>query len=378
MRVGLNATCFNERPSGAKQRFRGIYRALIERCRDIEFVVYEPRDCRVGEWFAGAANVSVRRTPLPSSGRFRRAFGGLAYWRWALSRDRLDLFETFHLPLVKAPHCPTILTVHDARPVRREVPLVKRVLYGRVLRQALRSADHVITVSETMKEEIAGIEPAAAVTSIYNGIDPAPFQSASAAAAEAMRVRYDLPQDFILTVGHLEARKNYLGLLRAVAELRRAGKAISLVIVGNDGGERAEIRREILRLGLTDQVRMLEGVSDQELQSLYALCTLVAFPSFYEGFGIPVLEAMAARRPLVLSDTPVFRELTESRGAYFCPEDSAAIAAALARVLDSPQRQQELIAYGVERIRAFEFAKLAGEVEQLYRNILAQADRPSL
>jgi len=366
MRVGLNATCFNERPSGAKRRFTGIYRALVERCPDIEFVVYEPRDCRVGDWFAGAPNVSVRRTPLPSSGRFRRAFGGLAYWRWALSRDRLDLFETFHLPLVRAPDCPTILTVHDARPVRREVPLVKRMLYGRVLRQALRRADHVITVSETMKQEIAAIEPSAMVTTIYNGIDPAPFVAANG-NAEALRAKYHLPPEFILAVGHLEARKNYVRLIQAVAELRRAGKKISLVIVGNDGGARAEIRAETLRLGLADQVTILEGVSDQELQSLYALCTLVAFPSFYEGFGIPLLEAMAARRPLVLSDTPVFRELTEGRGVYFPPDDSGAIAAALARVLDSQQRRQELVAYGVERIRAFEFARLAGEVEQLYR-----------
>ncbi|WP_332810734.1 glycosyltransferase family 4 protein [Sphingomonas sp.] len=372
MRVGLNATCFNERPSGAKQRFTGIYRALIERCRDIEFVIYEPRDCRVGEWFAGAPNVSVRRTPLPSSGRFRRGLGGLPYWRLALGRDRLDLFETFHLPLVRAPNCPTILTVHDARPVRREVPLVKRLLYGRVLRQALRRADHVITVSETMKQEIAEIEPSATVTTIYNGIDPGPFAAANG-DAEALRARHRLPPEFILAVGHLEARKNYVGLVQAVAELRRAGKTISLVIVGNDGGEREEIRRETLRLGITDQVMILEGVSDLELQSLYALCTLVAFPSFYEGFGIPVLEAMAARRPLVLSDTPVFRELTEGRGAYFPPEDSGAIAAAIAAVLDSPQRQQELVAYGVERIRAFEFARLAGQVEQLYRLLQPQA-----
>jgi glycosyltransferase involved in cell wall biosynthesis len=217
-----------------------------------------------------------------------------------------------------------------------------------------------------MKREIAAIEPSATVTTIYNGIDPEPFAAANG-NVEALSAKYRLPGEFILAVGHLEARKNYVGLIQAVAELRRAGRAISLVIVGNDGGARGEIMAETARLGLAGQVTILEGVSDQELQSLYALCTLVAFPSFYEGFGIPLLEAMAARRPLVLSDTPVFRELTEGRGAYFPPDDSGAIAAAIAGILDSPQRQQELVAYGVERIRAFEFARLAGQVEQLYR-----------
>ena len=369
MRVGLNATCFNDRPSGAKQRFVGIYGALIRRLPDVEFIVYEPADCRVGSWFDGAANVSVRRTPVPSSGRMRRVACGAVYWRKALRGDRLDLFETFHLPLVRAPDCPTILTVHDARPVLKEVPLIKRLPYGWVLRRALRQADHVVTVSDTIKGEIRAIEPSARVTTIYNGIDAARFTSVEPAAAEAICRRLGLPPDFLLAVGHLEARKNYPRLLAAIAALRDGGSAPALVIVGNDGGDRAAIEAAIDRHGLGDRVRILSGVSDAELAALYDSCRMVVFPSYYEGFGIPVLEAMAARRPLVLSDIPVFRELTEGRGAYFPLGDSDAMAKVLADMLSDRERQRAWIEYGAGRVRDFAFPNLAAQIGQLYRGL---------
>ena len=369
MRVGLNATCLNERPSGAKQRFIGIYGALFRRCPDIEFVIYQPRDCNVGAWFNGAPNVAVRPTPLPSTGRAARMLKGLGYWRSAFAQDRLDLFETFHLPLVDARNCPTVLTVHDARPVLPEIPLAKRMLHGAVFRRALRRADHVVTVSDAMRRELLAICPEASVSTIYNGIDPAPFNRLPA-SGEQTRSKLGLPTQFILAVGHLEARKNYIRLIQAVATLRDRGQPISLVIVGNDGGQAKGVVEEINRLSLSDVVRLLSGVTDRELADLYSLCTMVAFPSRYEGFGIPVLEAMAAQRPIVLSDIPVFRELTEDKGVYFPPDDSEAMAGVIADLLSCRERQEKLVSYGRERVRAFTFPQLAAQVEQVYQQLI--------
>jgi glycosyltransferase involved in cell wall biosynthesis len=102
------------------------------------------------------------------------------------------------------------------------------------------------------------------------------------------------------------------------------------------------------------------------------MCTLVIFPSYYEGFGIPVLEAMAAHRPLIVSDIPVFRELTEGRGTYFPPDDSEAMAAVIAEVLSCKERQQGIVDYGDQRVRAFTFSELASQVEHVYRRLVAQ------
>src|SRR5438105_1070917 len=93
VRIGLNATCFNERPSGAKQRFIGIYGELVRRLPEVEFVVYEPADCRVRSWFAGAPNVAGKRTPLRSEGRILKSLYALQYWRTGPHQERVDFFE---------------------------------------------------------------------------------------------------------------------------------------------------------------------------------------------------------------------------------------------------------------------------------------------
>jgi glycosyltransferase involved in cell wall biosynthesis len=375
MRVGLNATCFNERPSGAKQRFCGIYGALIRRCPEIEFVIYEPADCRVASWFADAANVTVRRTPLPSSGPMDRMLRGLTYWPGALKRDRLDLFEQFNLSLVRASECPTILTVHDVRKVLTGVPRFRRMVNGIILRRCLRQADHIITVSNTMRLEILAFEPGISVTTVYNGVDSQMFEQVSLEEAIKTREAFGLWPEFILAVGHLEPRKNYINLVRAIAKQGEHGQRTPLVIIGNNGGAEDTIRQEIKDLGLADFVRILSGVSDQELVNLYALAAVVVFPSVYEGFGIPVLEAMAAHRPLLLSNIGVFRELTEDQGAYFPPDDIDAIARAIDEMRLNPERQRSVVAYGERRVHDFSFENLADQVEQIYRRI-ASGRRP--
>ena len=103
MKIGLNATCINDKPTGARQRLLGIYGELIKSLPEAEFVVYEPLDCRVGDWFGKAPNLSVRRSPLPSEGRSRKFINGLNYWHNALYKERLDIFEGLNLPLIKAP-----------------------------------------------------------------------------------------------------------------------------------------------------------------------------------------------------------------------------------------------------------------------------------
>lgn len=372
MRVGLNATCFNDRPSGARQRFIGLYGALIARRPDIEFILFEPVDCRVVEWFGGAPNVSARPTPLPSASPLGRTLGGLSFWRAAFKREQLNLFEQFHLPMVKAPGCPTILTIHDPRSVLPEVPLGRRLLPLLVYRHALSRADHIVTVSETIRRELIGLGAEVPVTSIYNGIDPAPFRHVPTERALLTQRRYRLAAGPILAVGHLEERKNYRKLIEAIALLRERNSAISLVIVGNDAGDSARLRAQIGQAGLSEHVTLLQGVSDDELTDIYQLSSLVVFPSRYEGFGIPILEAMAADRALVLSDIAVFKELTENQGAYFPTDDSAAIAATLERVLSSSDERRRIVDYGRRRVTHFKYDQLAIELDALYRSILGE------
>lgn len=369
MKIGLNATCYNDRPSGAKQRFLGIYGELIKRLPDAEFVVYEPADCRVGSWFDWAPNMSAIATPILSEGRGRRVIGGLHYWRSALPCAEFDFFERFNMPSVKSPTGRTLRTVHDIRGLLREHGLLMRSVYKAVLGRSLRRADHVITVSEAMKKEILDFYPGIPISVIYNGLDTGNFNCVTESELSVVRRKFGLPEEFVLSVGHFEKRKNYLNLLDAVALLRDRGRSCALLIVGNDSGQREAMEDRIESANLSGCVKILSGLSDLEVRCVYKLCSLFVFPSSYEGFGIPILEAMAARCPMVLSDMPVFREITQDEGIYFRHDDVEAIAFAMEKVLSSSSERARLVNYGNERVKAFSFPKLADQVQCLYKSL---------
>lgn len=364
--MGLNATCLNDRPSGAKQRFLGIYGALFQRLPAVEFVVFEPRDCPVASWFSGLPNVSARPTPVPSFGRLRKLAAGVGYWRQAFASASLDIYEAMHLPLVRPARGKAVLTIHDVRGLYPDSPTLHRVMFTIALRSALQRSDHVVTVSAAMREEILAFYPHTPVSVVYNGLDVGEVGSAMAADRKAFLGKYGLPGDFVLAVGHFERRKNYPRLIEAMALLQQRGLDCPLVIIGNDSGEGAALKRLINALGLAGRVTLLTGLSDLEVRCAYQLCSLFVFPSAYEGFGIPILEAMAAERPYVLSDLPVFREITENTAVYFPHDDIEAMANAIERGLASSDLRERLVCYGSQRVQAFGFARLAEQMVGVY------------
>lgn len=370
MKVGLNATCFNDRPSGAKQRFKGIYGSLMQRLPNAEFMLYEPADCRVSDWFPGAENVTPIKTSIPSSGRLGKFFYGLGYWRPVFKAERFDMFECFNEPLISCKSGKTLATIHDVRRLYSECSLLERQMYSLSLHNTLANADRIITVSEAMKSEILAFYPDARVSVIYNGLQYNEFSAVANTDFEGVRNRFALPREFLLSVGHFERRKNYPRLLDAIALLRDRGMDCHLVIVGNDSGERLLIEDKLAALNLSSRVTILSGLSDIEVRCIYKLSNLFIFPSSYEGFGIPILEAMASSVPTVLSDIPVFREITENRGIYFPHDDVEAMADAIALLLDSRERQQELITYGQQRVQDFSFDKLSAQVASLYCSLM--------
>lgn len=370
MRIGLNATCINDRPAGAKQRFLGIYRELVRKLPEVEFVVFEPIDSRVGFWFEGSPNVSVRQTPIPSEGRVRKFLTGLNYWPTTLSAAKLDCFECFNQPLVKAPSARTILTIHDIRRVHPDWIGWEGIVYKLALSRDLRAADHVITVSHAMKEEILSVLPGVPVSVIYNGLEASAFDLITQADLQAVRLKYQMPKEFLLAVGHFERRKNYLRLIEALVCLRNRGSVCSLVIIGNDSGERKAVQERVRSENLTGYVKILSGLSDFEVRCIYKLCSVFVFPSSYEGFGIPILEAMASGSPMALSDIAVFREVTENLGVYFPWDDPEVMASVIEKVLTSSSERERQVTYGYKRVKDFNFKNLAGQMAGLYKTLL--------
>lgn len=369
MRVGLNATCFSDQPSGANQRFRLLYGALIRRNPAITFVVFEPADFRVSGWFEGLSNVETVVTPLPAEGRFRRLLAGLGYWRQALRRARLDLFEAFHLPAAIAPDCPTLLTIHDLRPLRPEAGWLERLIARPILHRALANSAGTIAVSEVVAEEIRALHPGARVETVANGVDTRSIRALTEDQAGEIAAELGLPAQYTLAVGHLEERKNLAQLVKAIAALRQAGLERPLILAGNDRGDRGKLERVIADLELGDLVRIIPGLDDRQIAALYHRCSVFAFPSRYEGFGIPLIEAMVAGKPIVASDTAVFREVAGKAALFFPLDDISATAQAIETAWSDPGERERLISAGADRIQTFDFDVLADRLAGIYRSI---------
>ncbi len=365
MRIGINATCISSRPSGAKQRFLGIYSALVRNNREIEFIIFEPVDYQVGKYF-DFQNVTTVSTPIPSEGWLYRYYNGLGFWRKAFSKYRFDVFENMNHALVKSPSGRRFLTVHDIRHINNLSANIANIVFAPAAILSMSSAHQIITVSEAMRSEILEILPYSKIDVIYNGIEYQEFDAISFEQIEIVKTRYVLPDDFLLAVGHLERRKNYGRLVEALFHLRKKGFENTLVIVGNDSGEAIALRKKIDEYGLGADVVILSNLTDQELRCIYKLAKIFVFPSRYEGFGIPILEAMAARLPMAMSDLPVFKEITQNQSAYFPFDDPLRMAEVIAELIVDTQKRENQIKYGTNRILDFSFENIAQQLEKLY------------
>ena len=196
------------------------------------------------------------------------------------------------------------------------------------------------------------------------------FENISKSELLTVQQKFNLSDEFLLAVGHIEKRKNYLGLIDAVARLHIGGRSMHLVIIGNDSGEMNAVIERVHSLNLSNYVKILSGLTDLEVRCIYTRCKLFVFPSSYEGFGIPLLEAMVAKRPIVLSNIPVFQEITQGQGVYFSHNDPDSIASTIDEVLTSTSESDRLIQYGIERVQDFSFRKISMDLERLYKSLL--------
>ncbi len=280
---------------------------------------------------------------------------------------RVDLFHAtlFVAPLVW--HRPYVLTLHDVN------YLALPQLYGRhrelyfqtAVRLFAKRAAAIVTVSEFSRVEIErrlGV-PAERVEVIPNGIDPR-FRPLDEAARGELLGRLGLPRDYLLYVGSFAPHKNVPLLLRAYARL---ADAPTLVLCGQ-GPDR--IRPEIERLGLQNRVRLLQGQGDEALVALYSGATAFVFPSLYEGFGLPPLEAMACGAPTIVSDAGSLPEVTGGAALTFPVHDDAALAEQIQALLDSPQKRTELAAAGRRRAEKFRWEACVEQVAGVYRRLL--------
>jgi glycosyltransferase involved in cell wall biosynthesis len=234
----------------------------------------------------------------------------------------------------------------------------------------LRAADVIIAVSECTRRDavrLYGIDQAK-IRVVYEGVNPRFRPLDDREQLEALRHRYALPARFLLYVGTIEPRKNLPALFEAFKQIGLPG--VKLVIVGKKGWLYDETFARLQALGLEREVVFTGFVPDDDLPGLYTLAEAFVFPSLYEGFGLPVLEAMACGTPVITGNVSSLPEVMGDAGILVAPGDVGGLVTALKRVLTDSHLRAQMSAKGLAQARKFTWEKAAQETLAVYRRVM--------
>ncbi len=293
-----------------------------------------------------------------------------------LRRLRADLYHSPYIARPYRPGVPALLTVYDLIPLRYPAYSTTRArLFARgVTRLALRTARHVIAISGFTRDDFMAEFrlPPDRITAIPLAADPL-FRLQSPEAIADVRARYKLPGAFALYLGSNKPHKNLVRLIEAWSAVDRKSQITNhrLVIAGAWDDRCPEARQRSEALGLGNRVTWLGAAPEQDLPALYAAASLFVFPSLYEGFGLPVLEAMACGTPVICSSTSSLPEIAGDAALLIDPSDTTALAEALCMVLTDGDLRAGLRRRGLEQAARFSWEQAAMATLELYRKTLS-------
>jgi len=288
-------------------------------------------------------------------------------------------FDLYHsTSSIVAPHWAgrRVVTVHDLYFERHpeHCHALGGLYLARTLRKGLEKADRIIAVSHATRRDLVeryGISTDR-IEVIYEGVDPRFLPIDNRKLVDTFRTEYCLPESFILTVGTLEPRKNLPGLLQAYARLKEIyAVPPPLVIVGIRGWKTTGIYETLTELKIADDVIFTDYVDDQHMPLIYNAAKLFVFPSFFEGFGLPVLEAMACGLPVATSNADALTEIAGEAALFFDPSKPEEMAQAMRRLLSSKTARQDYVGRGLERAAQFNWRLTARKTIRCYEKVMA-------
>ena len=367
MRIGIDARLMYYSPGGIAEYTKRLVEALARLEGDDEFIILHSR--------------KDSRRDLVDAQRFRRkklwtpSHHRLEGWVLPLELRRLGL-DVLHSPDFIPPPSNSfhsVITVHDLSFLLYPHFLTEESAryYGQI-DQAVRRADHIIAVSESTKQDtmqLLGV-PERKISVIHEAANPIFRRMDVEEARRCLDKTYQLPDQFILFVSTLEPRKNITALLRAFYQLKDDYKLPhKLVLAGRKGWLFDDIFATVSSLNIDDDCIFLGHVPVEHLLYLYNTAELLVHPAFYEGFGLPPLEAMACGAPVVASNVSALPEIVGDAGLLIDPNDVEGLEVAIYRALTDEDLRAGLIERGLERAKQFSWDRAARETLDIYRQV---------
>jgi glycosyltransferase involved in cell wall biosynthesis len=362
MRFSVDAHAIGQHLTGNETYIRNLLNCFAVLDREADFVTY----------------ISRRDAFDDVPGRFqKRRVATNPYVRLGydlprcVDQDRPNLLHVQYTAPIRCA-APIVVSVHDVSFLEHpEYFTAFRALQLRLtVRRTVQSAASVLTPSQFSKRRILEAyhldEQKVAVLPI--GVSSAFHPVAREAARRALPASLNVPYPFILTVGDLQPRKNHLGLIRAFEELVRAYPQLPhhLVVVGKESWYAPTVRATAKRSSVHDRIHFTGFVDDDQLHRLYGACDLMVYPSFYEGFGLPILEAMACGRAVACSNTSAMPEVADSAAILFDPNSQRDFVSSMRDLLLNPELRLRMERLGAQRAAMFSWERTAAKTLDLY------------
>jgi glycosyltransferase involved in cell wall biosynthesis len=372
MRIGLSTSVIQGGKTGIAEYVFALMRAFATMAHEHEFVLFVlEKDLPL---FAFATNANL----VPVAERFRAPLQDILWHQLTLPRlARMHHLDVLHVPsyrrMLWPKPCALVATVHDLAPFRiPEKYDRKRMFYGRVVaRQLARRQDAIIAISQTTADDMAKFWKLSGqrVAVVHQGVDRERFGPAPAGIAKAVgRERFGLDQPFFLYVARLEhPGKNHLRLITAFEKFRTTTRLPwQLVLAGQDWHGAEVIHSAIQRSPCSAHIRRLGFVTEEDLPMLYRAADAFVYPSLYEGFGLPPVEAMACGCPVICSTRGALGEVVGNGAMLINPEDIDELASALGCIATEEELRQRLRQSGLERAAHFDWHRTAAQTMEVY------------
>jgi glycosyltransferase involved in cell wall biosynthesis len=294
-----------------------------------------------------------------------------------IKKRKIDLLHAAGFTLPGRISCKSVITIFDMTFFTMpQLHLASKVAYfQKMIPVALKKADKIIAISKQTKNDIINIFGVAQdkIRVIYIGAGKEFRVISDKDAVEGIKQKYGLPKKYILFVGTIEPRKNIKGLIHAYEVLKKKGYEHKLVIVGKRGWHYSDIFEAVRRLKLNSDIIFTDYVLGQDLPFIYNGASIFVYPSFYEGFGIPVLEAMSCGIPVVTSGVSSLPEIAGEAALLINPMDIEGISISIDKILRDSHLANALVKKGLDRASLFSIEKLIAETVQVYKEVLSSS-----
>jgi len=371
MRIGFDAKRAFMNSSGLGNYSRTLIGSLLDNFPGHEYVAFTPAITNnLGNELTATGKLKVVLPPKLLSGLLS------SWWRSSMisediSAQHLDIFHGLSNELPK--HIPfstkKVVTIHDLIFLRHPewYPFIDRNIYYKKFRYACKNADVVVTVSEQTRQDVFHYFNTAEekVKVIYQSCSDHFFQCEPGNVLMEFKADKKLPEKYILYVGTIEERKNLFTLVQALVHV----EGISLVVIGSKKKYFEKVKAFIDSNGLQERIIFPAATSARELKHYYQAAAAFVYPSRYEGFGIPVIEALSSRVPVITSDTPALKEAGGPGTIYIHPDDAVTLATKLNQVLQDSTLREKMISDGLIHVKQFHSKETSAQMMKLYNSI---------